>query len=59
MPFTNLFAQEEATEKKLQLDIVGALRFNYNNSSWKPNQQKRGGDFGFETLPNCTNPLLN
>jgi hypothetical protein len=29
-----------------KLDIGGALRFNYNNSSWKPEQQARGGDFG-------------
>lgn len=43
-------AQEEVKEKKIDLDIGGALRFNYNNSSWKPNQQKRGGDFGFEVF---------
>ena len=36
------------TEKKLSLDIGGVLRYNYNLSSWKPNQKKRGGDFGFE-----------
>ena len=48
LSFTYLFAQEEEAEKKMQLDIGGALRFSYNNSSWKPNQQKRGGDFGFE-----------
>lgn len=42
---------EEASEpKKIQLDVGGALRFNYNYSSWKPNQKKRGGDFGFEVF---------
>lgn len=49
LSFVELYSQEEAA-KKLQLDVGGALRFNYNNSSWKPNQQKRGGDFGFETF---------
>jgi len=43
-----LFPITEEKEKKIQLDIGGVLRYNYNNSSWKPNQQKRGGDFGFE-----------
>ncbi len=32
------------------VDIGGALRFNYNSSSWKPNQTKRGGDFGFDVF---------
>ncbi|WP_298481150.1 hypothetical protein [uncultured Maribacter sp.] len=35
---------------KLKVKLGGALRYNYNNSSWKPNQQKRGGDFGFEVF---------
>ncbi len=35
---------------KIKLDYGGALRFNYNLSSWKPNQVKRGGDFGFEVF---------
>ncbi|MFT6841542.1 MAG: hypothetical protein ACJASR_000304 [Psychroserpens sp.] len=30
------------------LKIGGALRLNYNLSSWKPQQVKRGGDFGFD-----------
>ncbi len=38
-------AQEEKAVR-----INGVLRFNYNNSSWKPEQQKRGGDLGFETV---------
>lgn len=28
--------------------VGGALRFNYNNSSWKDGQQERGGDFGYD-----------
>ncbi|WP_339925320.1 hypothetical protein [uncultured Cyclobacterium sp.] len=31
-----------------ELEIGGALRFNYNLSSWKPSQKKRGGDFGYD-----------
>ncbi|MFK7936417.1 MAG: hypothetical protein AB8G22_23080 [Saprospiraceae bacterium] len=50
----NLFAQQEvdttAIAKKIQLNYGGALRFNYNYSSWKPLQRKRGGDFGFEVF---------
>ena len=38
------------TKPKLKVDLGGALRYNYNNSTWKPNQQKRGGDFGFEVF---------
>lgn len=45
-----LLSQEESDTPKLKVDLGGALRFNYNNSSWKPNQQKRGGDFGFEVF---------
>lgn len=48
------FSQEEEETKKVEekfdLDVGGALRFNYNNSSWKPNQRKRGGDFGYEVF---------
>lgn len=44
-----VFAQNDSVPK-FDLDLGGALRFNYNNSSWKPNQQKRGGDFGFEVF---------
>ncbi|PWJ42463.1 hypothetical protein [Sediminitomix flava] len=28
----------------------GALRFNYNYSSWKDGHKKRGGDFGYDVL---------
>ena len=31
-----------------EVDIGGALRFNYNLSSWKPEQKNRGGDFGYD-----------
>lgn len=39
----SLYAQDTP-----QIDIGGALRFNYNLSSWKPEQVARGGDFGFD-----------
>ena len=35
------------------LDIRGALCFNYNLSTWKEDQLKRGGNFGFEIF--CIN----
>lgn len=38
-----------------QVDIGGALRFNYNLSSWKPEQKKRGGDFGYDMFRINTN----
>ncbi|WP_430811149.1 MULTISPECIES: hypothetical protein [unclassified Carboxylicivirga] len=40
-----MFAQEKPT-----VNIGGALRFNYNHSSWKEGQKKRGGDFGFDVF---------
>jgi len=45
VPFILLFAQE-----KPELHIGGALRFNYNLSSWKEGQKKRGGDFGYDVF---------
>lgn len=39
-----------AQEEKPKLELGGALRFNYNYSSWKEGQQKRGGDFGFDVF---------
>ncbi|NJW53752.1 hypothetical protein HC175_12560 [Salinimicrobium sp. CDJ15-91] len=39
----SLFAQNTP-----EVDIGGALRFNYNLSSWKPEQKRRGGDFGYD-----------
>lgn len=35
-------------QDKPELKIGGALRFNYNLSSWKEGQKKRGGDFGYD-----------
>ena len=35
-------------QDKPELKIGGALRFNYNLSSWKDGQKKRGGDFGYD-----------
>jgi hypothetical protein len=43
--------QAQDTTKRVDkptLKIGGALRFNYNLSSWKKEQVKRGGDFGFD-----------
>lgn len=31
-----------------EVDVGGALRFNYNLSSWKTEQKTRGGDFGYD-----------
>ncbi len=42
---TAMFSQE-----KPEVKIGGALRFNYNLSSWKDGQKKRGGDFGFDVF---------
>lgn len=35
-------------QEKPEIKIGGALRFNYNLSSWKDGQVKRGGDFGYD-----------
>ncbi len=40
----------QKAEDKFKVKAGGALRYNYNYSSWKPNQKKRGGDFGFEVF---------
>ena len=45
-----VLSQEQESKPKVKLDIGGALRYNYNYSSWKPNQKKRGGDLGFEVF---------
>ncbi|MRT93548.1 hypothetical protein [Ancylomarina sp. 16SWW S1-10-2] len=37
-------------QEKPSVDIGGALRFNYNYSSWKDAQKKRGGDLGFDVF---------
>lgn len=36
--------------QKTKLTLGGTLRYNYNYSSWNPNQKKRGGDLGFEVF---------
>jgi hypothetical protein len=43
LPGNKALAQE-----KLNVDVGGALRFNYNLSSWKDGQKQRGGDFGYD-----------
>ncbi len=35
-------------QDKPEVNIGGALRFNYNYSSWKEGQKQRGGDFGYD-----------
>ncbi|OHX65115.1 hypothetical protein [Flammeovirga pacifica] len=35
-------------QDKPEVHFGGALRFNYNNSSWKEGHQQRGGDFGYD-----------
>lgn len=45
MPVLSMFAQD-----KPELHVGGALRFNYNLSSWKEGQKKRGGDFGYDVF---------
>ncbi|MDX1427903.1 hypothetical protein [Salegentibacter mishustinae] len=40
-----VFAQDEP-----EVNIGGAVRFNYNLSSWKPGQKARGGDFGYDVF---------
>ena len=37
-------------EDKVKLKLGGALRYNYNYSTWKPSQRRRGGDLGFEVF---------
>jgi len=43
MSSVSTYAQEDP-----ELKIGGALRFNYNLSSWKEGQKDRGGDFGYD-----------
>ena len=35
-------------QEKPEIKVGGALRFNYNLSSWKDGQKQRGGDFGYD-----------
>tara|TARA_R110001583_G_scaffold163880_1_gene316343 strand:- start:27710 stop:28858 length:1149 start_codon:yes stop_codon:yes gene_type:complete len=45
LPFISLFAQD-----KPEVQVGGALRYNYNLSSWKDGQKERGGDFGYDVF---------
>ncbi|WP_044209280.1 hypothetical protein [Flammeovirga sp. OC4] len=35
-------------QEKPEINIGGALRFNYNNSTWKETHQDTGGEFGYD-----------
>lgn len=51
LPSLVIVAQDSTDTRKTDkptFHIGGALRFNYNLSSWKKEQMKRGGDFGFD-----------
>jgi len=43
-----LFPMAAISQEKPVVDIGGAIRFNYNLSSWKEGQKNRGGDFGYD-----------
>jgi hypothetical protein len=45
--FMFFFVPLEAQEKP-EVSVGGALRYNYNLSSWKEGQKNRGGDFGYD-----------
>lgn len=42
------FINSISAQEQPEVAIGGALRFNYNLSSWKPDQKTRGGDFGYD-----------
>lgn len=44
------YSQKDSLIDKPQVKIGGALRFNYNLSTWKKDQVKRGGDFGYDVF---------
>ena len=46
--FCSFIVSTLQAQESPEIDIGGALRFNYNLSSWKPEQKKRGGDFGYD-----------
>jgi len=46
--FSSVIFSDLTAQKKPEVDLGGALRFNYILSSWKPEQKKRGGDFGYD-----------
>ncbi|MCC9135788.1 hypothetical protein ACFSKU_17340 [Pontibacter silvestris] len=39
---------EDKLDEKPTLKLGGAVRFNYNLSTWKKDQLERGGDFGYD-----------
>jgi hypothetical protein len=43
-------------QDKPELEIGGAVRFNYNLSSWKEGQKKRGGDFDMMSFVSMQKP---
>jgi hypothetical protein len=45
-----LLASPVTAQDKPEIQIGGAVRFNYNLSSWKEGQKKRGGDFGYDVF---------
>src|SRR5690606_4556871 len=46
---TGLLTIVQAQDKP-ELHIGGALRMNYNYSTWKEEQKERGGDFGYDVF---------
>ncbi|MFV8281756.1 hypothetical protein ACNKXS_09440 [Christiangramia marina] len=48
MLFTFMSGDSSFAQEDPELKIGGALRFNYNLSSWKDGQKDRGGDFGYD-----------
>ncbi len=48
--FASIFAVQAQEKEKPNVTVGGALRFNYNLSTWKPDQVKRGGDFGYDVF---------
>lgn len=44
------FTIPSQAQDKPEVSVGGALRFNYNLSSWKPEQKQRGGDFGYDVF---------
>ncbi|MHA6248461.1 hypothetical protein ACXYMU_11025 [Pontibacter sp. CAU 1760] len=48
--FASAQSPDDKPEEKPTLQLGGALRFNYNLSTWKDDQVERGGDFGFDVF---------
>src|SRR6056297_570685 len=45
-----LFSLQTFAQDTPEVNIGGALRFNYNHSSWKDGHGDRGGDFGYDVF---------